>query len=45
LLGTITSHTVKFAISAMPYVTRLLFPQCSRKKYFASIRPLSGSIS
>jgi septal ring factor EnvC (AmiA/AmiB activator) len=29
LLGTIASHTLKFAISAMPYVTRLLFPLCS----------------
>jgi hypothetical protein len=29
LLGTITFHTVKFVISAMPYVTRLLFPLCS----------------
>jgi hypothetical protein len=30
LLGTISSYTVKFSISAMPCVTHLLFPPCSR---------------
>jgi hypothetical protein len=29
LLGTITFHTAKFAISAMPYMMHLLFPLCS----------------
>jgi hypothetical protein len=29
LLGTMTFHTVKFAIFAMPNVTHLLFPLCS----------------